>query len=404
MHRCLSKAPMTFLMTRWPVMGRKLLLSVLTLVITLTGHQLQAYAATVNAASCSLSDVQAAVNAAASGDTVHLPTCTQTTWTGTVTINKRLILEGEGSANTVLGRSRVAAEFESNQMFRVSNVTGFEMRQMALDGTQDTDPGTWQDFGVSCINCVDFRFHHMTWTNFAVALMIRGNPTVQKGVVDHNTFTGNYFPWLGYATMVVGDGQYPATLPTLGTDLAVFVEDNVYNANRHNVVGHNGGRYVFRHNTIQSQRENADAIDAHGDDGSWPSGTRSWEIYGNTVACGGACGSGVFAGVGIRGGDGVIFNNTLNNTSRPIYLSSQKDTGTECTQPYPMSQQVREAYVWNNTPNTVVISSPCTSHIVLNRDYFTNARPGYTPYTYPHPLVSDSGASSAPTNLRVVSP
>lgn len=45
------------------------------------------------------------------------------------------------------------------------------------------------------------------------------------------------------------------------------------------------------------------------------------------------------------------------------------------------------------------------NYIVLNRDYFngTTAKPGYTPYQYPHPLETSgsqsSGAPAAPTNL-----
>jgi hypothetical protein len=45
-------------------------------------------------------------------------------------------------------------------------------------------------------------------------------------------------------------------------------------------------------------------------------------------------------------------------------------------------------YIWGNTrhdgsPANVV--SKCPDYKQLNRDYFLAARPGYTPYTYPHP-------------------
>jgi hypothetical protein len=80
-------------------------------------------------------------------------------------------------------------------------------------------------------------------------------------------------------------------------------------------------------------------------------------------------------------------------------------------------------YIWGNSrqPLTNVGTSDygtgqsdsCTgktdtsaNYIVLNRDYFngSTAKPGYSPYTYPHPLVSGTGSSgagpAAPTGLQ----
>ncbi|MFZ0302299.1 MAG: hypothetical protein WAL75_06425 [Terracidiphilus sp.] len=72
------------------------------------------------------------------------------------------------------------------------------------------------------------------------------------------------------------------------------------------------------------------------------------------------------------------------------------------------------AYIWNNNPsNTYSISnygsgqtyscpaSPTldssANYIVLNRDFYVGtAKPGYTPYTYPHPLTVGSQATPAP--------
>jgi hypothetical protein len=69
------------------------------------------------------------------------------------------------------------------------------------------------------------------------------------------------------------------------------------------------------------------------------------------------------------------------------------------------------AYIWNNSRvplgNTGIsdyggsdCSSPDTSanYIKLNRDYFNGStpKPGYTPYTYPHPLVLSESLGTAP--------
>jgi hypothetical protein len=80
-------------------------------------------------------------------------------------------------------------------------------------------------------------------------------------------------------------------------------------------------------------------------------------------------------------------------------------------------------YIWNNTgdhggggnnyslSDGAGIGGSCTNadsvvnYVVLNRDIFVSAKPGYTPYTYPHPLAHGSGSTglgsgpSAPKNL-----
>jgi hypothetical protein len=81
-------------------------------------------------------------------------------------------------------------------------------------------------------------------------------------------------------------------------------------------------------------------------------------------------------------------------------------------------------YIWNNNSRTMNVtisdygldngSTSCPSsptpdssvnYIVSGRDYFNGtARPGYTPYTYPHPLTGgqSSGNLTPPTNVKAV--
>jgi hypothetical protein len=164
----------------------------LTLVILLTGYQPEARAATLNAASCSPTDVQKAVNAAASRDTVVLPACTYANWNTTVTITKPLTLTGKGVGQTVLRRARVPANYEVNMMFLVEKVTGFEMRNMTLEGTYDTDPNKWRDMALVLRKVVDFHIHHMAFQNLAVGVQVSGDPLMQRGVIHHNIFTDIY--------------------------------------------------------------------------------------------------------------------------------------------------------------------------------------------------------------------
>ena len=54
-----------------------------------------------------------------------------------------------------------------------------------------------------------------------------------------------------------------------------------------------------------------------------------------------------------------------------------------------------DLYIWNNISSGGSVYKYPTSNplgidywLTLGRDYFTTAKPGYTPYTYPHPLRS----------------
>ncbi len=107
------------------------------------------------AASCSPTDVQRAVDAADIGGTVTLPSCTYMAWGTTVSITKPITLEGQGTHQTILRRQAGGALI----MFQVTGVTGFEMRNLTLDGTYDTDPNVHQDLGLALLDVVDFRIH-----------------------------------------------------------------------------------------------------------------------------------------------------------------------------------------------------------------------------------------------------
>ncbi|OGS28136.1 MAG: hypothetical protein A2297_09615 [Elusimicrobia bacterium RIFOXYB2_FULL_48_7] len=68
-------------------------------------------------------------------------------------------------------------------------------------------------------------------------------------------------------------------------------------------------------------------------------------------------------------------------------------------------QKSEPVYLWNNTvngsPSGLIINTGCSARplqIVENRDYYNGIpRPGYTPYTYPHPMAIDDADTSSPT-------
>src|SRR5262249_10348884 len=70
------------------------------------------------------------------------------------------------------------------------------------------------------------------------------------------------------------------------------------------------------------------------------------------------------------------------------------------TPPATFNQTTGECYSWNNVgEDGVHVNFRQTSpNILPGRDYFNDTQmPGYTPYVYPHPLVSGAGPSPSPS-------
>jgi len=224
-------------------------------------------------------------------------------------------------------------------------------------------------------------------------LTIRGQGA--RGVVYLSDFNSNFkcsstdstYPCLGYGVAVYGDSAAVGPL-ALGTKAAVFVEDCTFRDNRHDIASNAGSRYVFRYNTVSTtdRTRNWGRIDAHGR-GSYPPGSRSWEVYENQIDT--EPGTNSADGIYLRGGDGVVFNNDISGAI-PYTVRLTVEGG--CTgKTYPVPDQPRDVYVWGNTrggvaSNLVDVPSACATFIQQGTDYALTARPGYSPFVYPHPL------------------
>jgi hypothetical protein len=250
-------------------------------------------------------------------------------------------------------------------------------------------------------------------------------------------------------------------MPAFGGPNWFFVEDSTIDFSQ--VDGNdgafdcqNGGYFVFRHNTILGTgtiNHGYDSVDA---------ACLAMEVYNNTFTYN-ESGSWWVAGIGMRGGTAIIHDNTMTgNYTDPIrvcnYRSCQygycgdglcdasakgwcdgstgavtlpdgnavpADGNTSPTSTYhgwPCVDQIGRGakqasfplYQWNNTYNGNAITDitvydnynqsggTCynSTQIVSGRDYINSAMPGYTPYTYPHPL--QNAGIPAPTNLHLV--
>ncbi len=342
----------------------------------------------INARSCEFDAVIAAVGMARSGDTVFIPA-------GNCNWNERQLevpgnvhLRGAGRELTTIRRSGKVANTLYLIAFDCSHGGAVKFSGISLIGNGN---GDIQDKGLGLLHgCVDFVVSNSRFRNFIFSAVYVGDSETQRGVIFGNDFIDNYSDALrnlGYGVVVYGGGTWPEL--NLGTQDAVFVEDNYFSGNRHNIASNNGSAYVFRHNTVVGLEPAKDfaMTDAHGLSSS-PRGSRSYEIYDNHYSVKLSRGLQRTA-IGIRGGDGVIFNNVVNAAiSRAVELSAE---GFTCGS-YPGQDQIRSLYIWNNTYQSGSanadsgIDNECPNSIRLNRDYFLGAKPGYQPYAYPHPL------------------
>jgi hypothetical protein len=358
----------------------------------------------LTAASCSQEDVQAAIDAAKEGDTVHVPSGT-CLWSQTVTLSdKNIILQGAGIDQTIISLASGSSEIES-----LLTVTGAEGKPFQITGLTFSDTSLRTTLLIRGNN-KNFRIDHCKFTRLGSHSITVGGNTY--GVIDHCEFIDSSQEDIAVSEH---DGEASWDRPlSLGTAEAVFVEDCafVHNGNHgHSITSNRGARTVFRHNTVMDTDPTVftGPIDVHGNCSTGcRRGGRSYEIYENTVS-----GAAVGRAIILRGGDGVVFNNTLNGKQNgvAIFLRNYRSTTTLCAisetycdprwypqcygeNDYPAPDQIREAYFWNNTWNgdpvlPTVDSQPYTPlYIQENRDYFNMAKPDYTPYPYPHPLVA----------------
>jgi hypothetical protein len=389
--------------------------------------------ATIAAKSSSQTDVQSAIDAASSGDIVAIP-AGSSTWSSRVNIpdGKKITLQGQGHNSTTISGGGINMNMSGSRVtgigftFNGGNLIEVKGKGWRIDNCRFTNTSSANAVGV-----------------FASGLNVTVSPS---GVVDHCIF--NYCKVFvnGMGNFNSISAQWAADLG-LGTDDAVYVEDCTFNYDgRGNCMDTNrGGKYVFRYNTVTQSR-----LEVHSLQSDVERASRKWEIYNNTIKST----SSMWGPMFIRGGTGVVFNNNISGpwSDRNIILdnvrscssigsagncngssswdgNSSGGAGYPCrdqigrstdqslwttSNPYP-AQALDPAYFWNNKysdgSNIEITLHGCSasqSHLKQNRDWFSGTpKPGYTPYIYPHPLVTGGGTviatptPGAPSSLRI---
>lgn len=354
-------------------------------------------ARTIDASGLSLAAVQSAVDRASDGDLVVLP-AGSATWPSPLYVSAGIELRGAGIGRTIITNPNTGWQ---QALIKVRASIGHPFR---IDGFTFRGAGATASNNSDCIAVAGsvrgFRIDHDEFENGgAHSIWIWGDV---YGLIDHDKFINPSQEVVSLFDKGTGADSWNAPLD-LGGPKAVYVEDNTFDFETkgyHAITGVNGARYVFRYNTVTSAAAlNASLVDMHGNyfDGR---GGRSFEIYHNTFNSGGS-----YQGMYIRGGSGVIFDNTFTGSfSHPIvftqyrafettYENEPVDTScgyVSCT--YPSPDQIHDVYVWNNTyERRRVVPYVDERGIVpqmirLNRDYFLEPMPGYAPYPYPYPL------------------
>jgi hypothetical protein len=264
----------------------------------------------------------------------------------------------------------------------------------------------------------NLRIHDLRIQKFkTTALYICDNPD-SPVVIDHCEF-GDQFNRYMYGIRVHGTNQQsdykiPASFGVNNPN-AVFIEDNVFDDCYHSVSAFSSSKVVFRYNTVKNPTS---YLDGHGpcfDIGCRRStiprsGTYIYEIYNNTID------SGTYPWcINIRGGTGIVTDNTLINCKVGFRLEMEKcSIGKNCTeaQGCPHSntdtnacyQSPYQWWIWNNDyrgsgkllrlGDLFDYGDKGTGCIRENQEYYLRAPQAgdpiaiYNKYPYPHPAIT----------------
>ncbi|MDO9181055.1 MAG: hypothetical protein Q7U04_01540, partial [Bacteriovorax sp.] len=206
----------------------------------------------INALSCNYGDVAAAVGLASTGTTIKIPAGNCNWGTQQLNVPGGIYLQGAGQDITTIRRVGAVSNTAYLVAYNCSNGKRAIFSNMTLVGNGN---GSIQDKGLGLLNgCVDFKVSDSKFTNFIFSAVYVGDAAGQRGVIFKNNFINNYsadLKNLGYGVVVYGGGAWPAL--DLGSKNAVYVEDNYFSGNRHNIASNNGSVYVFRFNKVIGQ-------------------------------------------------------------------------------------------------------------------------------------------------------
>ena len=333
----------------------------------------ETYAGTIRAKSCSLTDVQNAIDLTARGDTVIVP-AGSCNWNATITIKKAITLEGAGVSATKItstfkenGKSNqeqfikyTPSSSDANTLFRV---TGFQ-----FDCKRYTPVITIA--GPTNVHIKNIRIDNnriintqRTEGNYGRTIAFTG---LSAGVIDNNYMQGNIS--IGH-TRWGAAWSNPAMISwDNGTDDNLFIEDNYFVEDNYSQIAavSQSGSIVFRYNTCDYTTHTGTyfyPFDTHGNqDGPFYAAFGA-EMYGNKIKGNSGTSHNIAE---LRGGrHKVFYNGSIGSIGKLTLWETHGDTwqspttgytcpagtlyaGTKTCSADGRTQAPEETYIWNN--------------------------------------------------------
>lgn len=383
---------------------------------------LAARGATIVASSASLADVQAAVNSASDGDTVMIPNGS-VTWTGGISTTKQILIRAQNYTVTPAGMAGSGATSRSvtiqnnsgSPLFALTTGNSYHVGLAGIAFTDGTGNGAHVSVAgsgskVALISDIYFTLRNRFWpAQGAIVWTAQGgvlwnlygdatSATASTGGVGTDgvgMFVSSPRAWNTASTM--------GTLDTGGT-VNVYIEDSTFkNMSQFPDIDDNG-RLVMRYCLLDGTWGLT-----HGFTSTW--GGRHWEYYNNTFSV--TYNSSPYRNMAgryfwCRAGTGIFTDNTVNtpaNTSEWGNVSELNIGDNTSPGSYPQARQpgwghdgtsnvLDPIYMWNESGGrayTYGFQGSWGSIVLVDRELYVNsgAKPGYSKYTYPHPLRTD---------------
>jgi hypothetical protein len=424
---------------------------IVLIIFILSGASVSA--ASIVATDTSQASVQAAINRAPDGGTVIVP-AGSSTWTSRVYIsNKAITIFGAGIGQTII-TSALPVD-ATNAPFYVScpgkavRISGF---------TCVAGPGDIKGF--INITSQNFRVDNCAFTNVTKRGVAAYSTSNSWGVIDHCTFTPASRTAQAVSVFGDRDAAWnrPLSLGTIYAVYIEDCTFDARIPGDGNLDIYNGGRAVFRHNTSYNDTIGCHGLDSGGYRSalSWEVYDNTFYVtvplprqflfrggtgvvFNNRVT---TSGSGRLSGASIeltcyRATGTVIFQNYVpwgfvtgsnrydGNTDAHGWPALDQIGAAPPTIPPNLSdappaarslQGKSPAYAWRNTLNGARMPMAASTYsgrpgypdgtpghpnvasvIRENRDFLNDvAKPGYTPYVYPHPLVTTAAPIPTP--------
>jgi hypothetical protein len=384
-------------------------------------------------------NIATAYASASDGDVLILPEGIFK-YSGGLALYKLVSIYGAGKNKTILYRDNAVSDASTAEFFFEYGIyedypTNIVFKGMTLRSKTPADLNNQNgslllDYGLTITQAVDFVVTDVRFENFGVgALSINHKSTLARGVIYncefYHNFKGDHLGY-GFGVGVYGNDASWVTGPGFGTDNFIFIEDNSFDYHFQAINTNNSGLAVVRHNTISNNWIDA-AVNVHESYGTPTYPGRAIEVYNNIInatkfANGASAGTDIVAGhaaselfvvaISPKGGDALVFDNQISGYQYAIHATAFPDAFDDVAYPvhyglgYLSGVQYGEAdrsidhnngdgFFWNNIMQTYLGYTPSLftnwspTWFVESRDYHFTAKPGYTPYTYPHPLRSN---------------